>query len=66
MSVERIWRGAAFNDYPLFRVTITRPGPRGGKRPPLIDIETRAESYDEAVDFAVEKLITRCDITVKY
>lgn len=49
-----------------YTVTISKPGPRGGKRPAYIDIRLRAHSYDEAVERAEDKLLARCDITVSY
>ena len=52
--------------WPWFTVTIVKPGPRGGKRPPLIDVRVQAPSYDDAVEWAKEKLFTRCAITVAY
>ena len=49
-----------------FTVKIEQPGPRGGKRPPLIHIRLRADSYNEAVMRAKNKFFTRTDITVKW
>jgi hypothetical protein len=63
---ERLWRGANWNDYPRYTVTIVIPGPRGGRRKPLIEASVNAESYDDAVAYVQEKLLGRCDITVEY
>lgn len=43
-----------------FRVTISQTGPRGGKRPPLIDAWVWADSYDEAHGIVERRLLKRC------
>lgn len=48
-----------------FRVTLTQTGPRGGKRPPLIDAQVRADTYDEAHQVVWDKFYNRLTHTVE-
>lgn len=56
---EFIHRAGYNLSHTRFRVTISKPGPLGGKRPPLIDCSILADSYDEAVEFAEQKFLSR-------
>lgn len=44
--------GYSYSDGDVYRVVISKPGPRGGKRPPLFEKCVRALSYSEAVRLA--------------
>ena len=47
-----------------FHVVISNPGPRGGKRPPLMDAFVRAEGYDEAVQYVEQEFLARTKTVV--
>jgi hypothetical protein len=42
-----------------FHVVISKPGPRGGKRPPLMDAMVYADSYDDAVEYVEQEFLRR-------
>lgn len=60
---EFIYNG--LNKARTFRVTIAQTGPRGGKRPPLIDAHVKADTYDEAHNVVWDALYNRCTHTVE-
>lgn len=62
--MEHFYRGQDYSGYAEYRVTIEQPGPRGGKRPPLIDATVCATSHDDAVDYVHTKLWNRLKVTV--
>lgn len=41
----------------MFHVVISKPGPRGGKRPPLMDAECWAYDYNDAVEFVEQEFL---------
>lgn len=52
------------HSYTTFYVTIERPGPRGGKRPPLIKASLKASDYDDAVRHVEQTFLGRTKTTV--
>lgn len=63
---EHLYRnGYSFPEYTRFHVTISNPGPRGGKRPPLMDATVLASGYDDAVDYVEQEFLRRTKTEVR-
>lgn len=63
-----MWRptiGRYDSDHPYcYRVVFSQRGPRGGKRPPLLDVNVWAWSQEKAIKIAKEYLTDRLAVEV--
>lgn len=49
-----------------YHVILSKPGPRGGKRPPLLDVDVYAENQEQAISRAKAYLARRLHAEVTF
>ncbi len=57
------WREKGTTTY---RVKLSKPGPRGGKRPPLLVVDVYAQDQEQAITRAKKYLARRLKVEVMY
>lgn len=65
MYVPFLHREGYGSNHTMYTVRISKPGPRGGKRAPLMHCRVRALSYDDAVEFVEQEFLstTKTEVT---